>query len=111
VERINRRSIAPLDHKWAEYSVDSDLLTGKGPYKAKIDFIAGMAPANLIGAIKGQGFDYAMSAREVADKVAAGYQVLYSEELTFKTDANKKVEDIEKVAQTSLLDAIANIFR
>jgi len=111
VERINRRSIAPLDHKWAEYSVDSGLLTGKGPYKAKIDFIAGMAPANLIGAIKGQGFDYAMSAREVADKVAAGYQVLYSEELTFKTDANKKVAGIEKVAQTSFLDAIANIFR
>jgi hypothetical protein len=97
VERINRRSLAPKDYKWAEYAVDSDLLTGKGPYKAKIDFIAGMAPANLIGAIKGQGFDYAMSAREVADKVAAGYQVLYREEITFKTDAN----DAERVAQKS----------
>jgi hypothetical protein len=117
VERINRRSLAPKDYKWAEYAVDSDLLTGNGPYKAKIDFIAGMAPANLIGAIKGQGFDYAMSAREVADKVAAGYQTLYSEEITFKTDAN----DAEKVAQTSkkdlkawnttFSDVIVNIFK
>jgi len=115
VERINRRSIAPLDHKWAEYTVDGDLLTGKGPYKAKIDFIAGMAPANLIGAIKGQGFDYAMSAREVANNVAAGYQILYSEEVTFNTDADSvnKVDasGVEKVAQTSFIDAIANIFR
>mgnify|MGYP003967331579 FL=1 len=115
VERINRRSIAPLDHKWAEYTVDGDLLTGKGPYKAKIDFIAGMAPANLIGAIKGQGFDYAMSAREVANNVAAGDQILYSEEVTFNTDADSvnKVDasGVEKVAQTSFIDAIANIFR
>jgi len=93
-----------LDHKWAEYTVDGDLLTGNGPYKAKIDFIAGMAPANLIGAIKGQGFDYAMSAREVAENVAAGYEVLYSEEVTFKADG------AAKVVQTSFLDTIRDIF-
>ena len=104
VERINRRSLAPLDHEWVEYSVDGNLLTGKGPYRAKIDFIAGMAPANLIGAIKGQGFDYAMSAREVADKVAAGYQVLYSEVVTFKTDG------VAEVVEISFLDTIKNIF-
>jgi hypothetical protein len=104
VARINRRSLAPLDHKWAEYTVDGSLLTGKGPYKAKIDFIAGMAPANLIGAIKGQGFDYAMSAREVAENVAAGYEVLDSEEVTFETDG------IARVVETSFLDSITNIF-
>ena len=94
-----------MDHRWAEYSVDKDLLTGKGPYKAKIDFIAGMAPANLVGAIKGQGFDYAMSAREVAENVAAGYEVLYSKELIFKGDT------AGEVVQTSFLDAIFDIFR
>ena len=93
-----------MDHKWAEYTVDGSLLTGEGPYKAKIDFIAGMAPANLIGAIKGQGFDYAMSAREVAEKVAAGYEVLYSEEVVFKTDG------VAKVVETSFLDSMKNIF-
>ncbi|MBT5027057.1 MAG: hypothetical protein HOH38_04800 [Nitrospinaceae bacterium] len=105
VERINRRSLAPLDHRWAEWKVDGDLLTGKGPYKAKIDFIAGMAPANLVGAIKGQGFDYAMSAQEVAENVAAGYEVLYSEEVTFKADG------VAKVAEMSFLDSIYGFFK
>jgi len=105
VERIHRRSLAPLDHKWAKYKVDGDLLTGNGPYKAKIDFIAGMAPANLINAIKGQGFDYAMSAREVAENVAAGYEVLSTKELVFNVDG------ANGVVKTSFLDAILNIFR
>jgi len=104
VERIHRRSLAPLDYTWAEYYVDGDLLTGNGPYKAKIDFIAGMAPANLIGAIKGQGFDYAMSAREVADNVAAGYEVLYSKEAVFNVDGTT-------MAQKSFFSSFLDIFR
>jgi nitrate/TMAO reductase-like tetraheme cytochrome c subunit len=105
VERINRRSLAPLDYKWAKYKVDGDLLTGKGPYKAKVDFIAGMAPANLIGAIKNRGFDYAMSAREVAENVAAGYEVLASKEIVFD------VEGGTNVMETSFLDSIFDVFR
>jgi len=105
VERIHRRSLAPLDHKWAKYEVDGDLLTGKGPYKAKIDFIAGMAPANLIGAIKNRGFDYAMSAREVAANVAAGYEVLASKEIVFD------VEGGTKIMKTSFLESIFDIFK
>ncbi len=105
VERINRRSLAPLDYKWAKYKVDGDLLTGKGPYKAKVDFIAGMAPANLIGAIKNRGFDYAMSAQEVAENVAAGYEVLGSKEIVFD------VEGGTKVMETSFLDSIFDVFK
>ena len=105
VERIHRRSLAPLDHTWAKYKVDGDLLTGKGPYKAKVDFIAGMAPANLIGAIKNRGFDYAMSAREVAGNVAAGYEVLASKEIVFD------VEGGENVMETSFLDSIFDVFK
>jgi hypothetical protein len=105
VERINRRSLAPLDYRWAKYKVDSDLLTGKGPYKAKVDFIAGMAPANLIGAIKNRGFDYAMSAREVAENVAAGYEVLASKEIVFD------VEDGKNAKETSFLDSIFDVFK
>jgi len=105
VERINRRSLAPLDYKWAKYEVDGDLLTGKGPYKAKMDFIAGMAPANLIGAIKNRGFDYAMSAREVAENVAAGYEVLASKEIVFDVEGGKNV------VETSFLDSIFDVFK
>jgi hypothetical protein len=45
-----------------------------------------------------------MSAREVAENVAAGYEVLYSEEVTFKTDG------VARVVETTFLDAITNIF-
>jgi hypothetical protein len=82
-ERNHRRGIEPLGYRWAKYRVDEDALTGKGPYKAKIELKAGMAPANLVGAIQGRGFDYAMSAREVVDGVAAGYEVLREKEVTF----------------------------
>ena len=36
-----------------------------------------MVPVNLINAIKDVGFDYDMSAREVARRVVAGHQVLW----------------------------------
>ena len=84
-ERNHRRGIEPLGHRWAKYRVDEDMLTGKGPYKAKIELKAGMAPANLVGDIQGRGFDYAMSAREVVDGVAAGYEVLREKEVIFNT--------------------------
>ncbi|MZH42517.1 MAG: cytochrome C [Nitrospinae bacterium] len=101
--RINRRSLSPLDHKWAEYKVDGDLMTGEGPYKAKIDLIAGMAPANLIGAIKSRGFDYNMSAREVADNVGAGYEVLESKNIVFDFKEGDLIE-------TSFLNSLISIF-
>ena len=84
-ERNHRRGIEPAGHRWAKYEVDEDKLTGKGPYKAKIELKAGMAPANLVGDIQGRGFDYAMSAREVVDGVAAGYEILWKKEVNFKT--------------------------
>ncbi len=80
-ERNHRRGIEPLGHRWAKYKVDGEMLTGKGPYSAKIELKAGMAPANLVGAIQGRGFDYAMSAKEVVSGVAAGYEVLWEKEI------------------------------
>ena len=85
-ERNHRRGIEPLGYRWAKYKIDGDDLTGKGPYKAKIELKAGMAPANLVGDIQGRGFDYAMSAREVVEGVAAGYEILWEKEVTFKTN-------------------------
>ena len=83
-ERVHRRSIEPLGHLWAKYEIDGDMLTGKGPYKAKIALKAGMAPANLVGAIQGRGFDYGMSAQEVVAGVAAGYEALWEKEVTLE---------------------------
>jgi hypothetical protein len=83
-ERNHRRGIEPLGDRWAQYKVDGEMLTGKGPYKAKIEYKAGMAPANLVGAIQGRGFDYAMSAKEVVGGVAAGYEVLWEKEVALE---------------------------
>jgi hypothetical protein len=85
-ERVHRRGIEPLGHRWAKYKIKGKALTGKGPYKALVEFKAAMAPANLIGAIQGRGFDYGMSAREVVDGVAAGHEILYKKEITIDVD-------------------------
>lgn len=76
--RKHRRSIEPLGSAWAKYKIKANDLKGsEGPYTATIKLIAGMVPVNLIYEIQDVGFDYGMSAREVADAVVRGYQVLW----------------------------------
>jgi hypothetical protein len=75
--RKHKQNIEPLGHRWARYEVPASALTGAGPYTARVELVAGMVPVNLIDAIKGVGFDYGMSAREVAERVVAGHQVLW----------------------------------
>ena len=40
-----------------------------------------MVPVNLIDAIKGVGFDFNMRARQIADRVVAGHEVLWEKTL------------------------------
>ena len=82
-ERNHRRGIEPLGHRWANYEIDGEALTGKGPYRATIKLIYQMAPANLVGAVQSVGFDYGMSTAEVIAGVAAGADVLWEKELSF----------------------------
>ena len=79
--RKHKQNIAPGDSVWGKYKVGPEALTGKGPYKARVRLVAGMVPVNLIHEIKGVGFDYFMSAREVAEKVVEGHQVLWETDL------------------------------
>jgi hypothetical protein len=44
-----------------------------------------MVPVNLVAEIMGVGFDYGMSAAEVARRVVAGHQVLWTRELEVPT--------------------------
>jgi hypothetical protein len=83
--RIHKQGIEPLGHRWAEYKVDKEALTGKPPYTANVKMIAAMIPVNLISEIQGVGFDYGMSAREIADAVRAGHQVLWETNLEMDT--------------------------
>ncbi len=79
--RKHKQNIAPGDSVWGEYKVKPEVLTGKGPYRARVRLVAGMIPVNLIHEIKDVGFDYFMSAREVAEKVVEGHLVLWETDL------------------------------
>lgn len=82
VERNHRKGIEPLGHRIAKYDIDGSMLTGKGPYKAKVELLAQMFPINLVTAVQVVGFDYGLSPRAVADAVVDGREVLYEEYLT-----------------------------
>jgi hypothetical protein len=71
-----------LGHRIAKFEITGDQLTGKGPYKAKVELLAQMFPINLISTIQVVGFDYGISPRAAADAVVAGREVLYEENLT-----------------------------
>ncbi|MCI0699296.1 cytochrome c family protein [candidate division KSB1 bacterium] len=81
--RKHRQVIPPLQSEWPKYEVTRSELAGStGPYKAKLKIIAGMVPVNLVDEIKGVGFDYNMSAKEVAEGVLAGHLVVGEREIT-----------------------------
>lgn len=85
--RKHKRTLGPLDSKWARYKVPASDLTGHGPYTANVKLIAGMIPVNLIHEIKDVGFDYFMSAREVAERVVDGHLVLWDRDLVIDLDS------------------------
>jgi hypothetical protein len=72
--RKHKMGIEPLGERWANYTVSSEQLTsGKPPFKAVVQLKAAMVPVNLVNIIKDVGFDYNLSAREVADVLANGH--------------------------------------
>ena len=77
--RKHKQNIEPLGRRWARYRVRPSELTGRAPYRIHVKLVAGMIPVNLVNFIKIVGFDYGMSAREVAQRVVAGHLVLWEE--------------------------------
>ena len=73
-------------------------LTGAGPYKVRIRFLAGMVPVNLITEIKVAGFDYNMSPRDVADAIKKGHSLLYDKEITLDVDGKKPTINLATLA-------------
>ncbi len=81
--RKHRQTIPPLASRWHKYSVPSKYMRGGGQYDVKIRLMSAMVPVNLVDAIKGGGFDYGMSPRDVADAVVAGHAAIWEKRLTF----------------------------
>ena len=80
--RKHRKTIDPLNSKWAGYRIKRKALAGtRGPYRAKIQIKAAMVPVNLIHEIQDVGFDYGMSPRQVAQAVVDGHLVLWEQEM------------------------------
>ncbi len=84
--RKHKQNIEANGHRWARYAVKRTQLTGDGPYSARVDLVAGMVPVNLVQEISSVGFDYDMSAREIADAIVAGHLVLQSSSTVFPVD-------------------------
>ncbi len=79
--RKHKQNIEPGGKRLARYRVPASALSGAGPYRARFELIAGMVPVNLVHEIAGVGFDYGLSAREIADRVVAGHLVLWERDL------------------------------
>jgi hypothetical protein len=79
--RKQARLLPPLSSRWADYHVDPSRLNGVAPYKLKVRMISQMVPVNLMREISGVGFDYNMSPREIAYRVAEGARILWDKEL------------------------------
>lgn len=84
--RKHKHNIEPNGERWAKYRIQASQLSGDGPYRAQVQLIAGMVPTNLVHDISSVGFDYDMSAREVADAVVAGHMVLHQRSAVFHVD-------------------------
>jgi len=94
--RTQRRDITPRSSLWPEYRVKGSELTGKGPYQVNVKLIAAMVPSNLIRSIQFVGFDYGMSAKQVADAVTEGQLLLYDKTVTIGLDGPKTIRLAEK---------------
>ncbi len=84
--RKHKHGIEVGGRRWAKYSIDRSQLTGCGPYCVQVQMVAGMVPVNLIKAISIVGYDYGMSARDVADAVVAGHQVIHTRKAVLRVD-------------------------
>ena len=70
--RIHKTTITPLSSRWANYKIGRKKLTGPGTYSVNAKLLAGMVPINLVDEIKDVGFDYGMSAHQIALGVRFG---------------------------------------
>jgi hypothetical protein len=93
--RKHKRNIEPAGRRYPKYKVPASKLTGPGPYKIEAELVAGMLPVNLIDQIKIIGFDYGLTAKQVAERVVAGHQVLWKKEIEARIPATVPVQDAE----------------
>ncbi len=75
--RKHKQNIEPRGHRYAKYYIAPNRLTGCGPYKINVRLITGMVPVNLVHVISFAGFQYGLTAKEIADRLVEGHLVLH----------------------------------
>ena len=84
--RKHKQNIEIGGHRWADYTIKRSQLTGAGPYTVNVQLVAAMVPVNLVHEISSAGFDYGMSAREVADAIVAGHVIVHTRNAVLRVD-------------------------
>ncbi len=82
--RKHKQNLAANDGwRLAKYHIAAKNLSCDGPYTAYVQLVAGMVPVNLVHEISSVGFDYGLSARDVANRVVDGHLILHAREAVF----------------------------
>lgn len=74
--RKHKQNIETDGVRLAEYSLKHNQLPCAGEYTIRVQLIAGMVPVNLVHEISDVGFDYGMSAAQIAKGVVDGHLVV-----------------------------------
>lgn len=75
--RKHKQNIEPEGVRLAEYSLERNQVTCRGQYTIRVQLIAGMVPINLVHEISDVGFDYGMSAKQIAKGVVGGHLIVH----------------------------------
>lgn len=92
--RIHRRGIPPNSSRWAEYEIKRRMLRGVESCEIHIQLIAAMVPVNLISEIEMAGFDYHMTARDVATGIVDGHLTLWEHTATAKLNGETGIVEL-----------------
>ncbi|MFQ5524784.1 MAG: multiheme c-type cytochrome [Thermoanaerobaculia bacterium] len=79
--RKHKQNIEPAGRRYPKYKVKPSQLSGSGTYKIRVELVAGMLPVNLVNRIRIVGFDYGLTTKQIAERVVAGHQVLWQQEI------------------------------
>ena len=80
--RLHKKGIEPGGERQHRYRIGREALAGGvAPFTLKVELKAAMIPVHLVAEIMHVGFDYGMSAAEVARGVVAGHEVLWTSRL------------------------------
>ncbi len=92
--RKHKMGIEPLGIRKPQYRVTADQLKGaKFPVTAVVELKAAMVPVNLVDAIKGVGFDFDLSPRDIADTLVHGHVDSEGEVVIWNEDSDDPVDN------------------